>query len=110
MIKISAFLWMLFAGFFVLLLVGERVQSARTGLAVSRTERALKLAETRNEHIKFQLDALKSPAQLEVAARARGMTAPDPDAVVSLPAIAPAPQPSSRWLARMFPREDTAVR
>ncbi|MDD2774242.1 MAG: hypothetical protein PHP45_11185 [Elusimicrobiales bacterium] len=110
MIKKAAFWWMLYAGFCVLLLVSERVQSARSGLAVTRMERTLKIKETRNSHIKFQLDTLKSPAQLEVAARARGLTAPDPDAVVTLPDVAPSAHVSSRWMARLFSREETARR
>ncbi len=105
MINKRAFGWMLFIGFTFLLLVCERVESTRSGLAMSRTERAIKIKEARNEHMHFQLAELMSPAQLELAAKSRGMTSPEPDSVTTL-ADLPASNGANRWLAKLMPAKE----
>ncbi|MFA5161243.1 MAG: hypothetical protein WC421_03270 [Elusimicrobiales bacterium] len=96
----TAFLWMLYAGLVALALVCERVEATRSGLEMARLQREIRLKQAGNEHIRFQIDELKSPAQLEQAARARGLTAPEPGAMTILGDI-PRPAKTSGWLARL---------
>jgi hypothetical protein len=108
MINKQAFGWLIYVGFIFLLLVCERVEATRSGLAMSRAEKSIKLKEARNEHMRFELAELMSPAQLELAAKTRGMTSPEPDSVTTL-ADLPSGSASSRWLAKLVPEKGVSA-
>jgi len=97
----TAFLWMFYVGIVFLTLVCERIESTRSGLTVARMQRELKLKEAKNDHVRFQLDELKSPAQLELAARSRGMMEPEPRATAILGDL-PQKKDTAKWVAKLY--------
>lgn len=99
--------WLLVISFYVLALVWERIEVTRTGYEVTRQQREIVRKTARNQHLKFELEELKSPSRLQTLACSRlSMVPPDPRNVVMLDDIAAQETPKT-WIVKIFSSEES---
>ncbi|MGB2579861.1 cell division protein FtsL [Elusimicrobium simillimum] len=58
----KTFFWLFVTAVFCLILAFQRVEERRIGIEVAKIESAVSLKESRNQYLRFQINALNSPA------------------------------------------------
>ena len=81
----------------------ENVKATRLGYEIGRIEEELDYQESVNQHLRLDIEKLKSPFRLSALARERlKMSVTEPDMIVLL-SEETAPRPETfRWLAKLF--------
>ncbi|MCX5782967.1 MAG: hypothetical protein NTW04_00750 [Elusimicrobia bacterium] len=102
--KKTAFFWLGYSAIFLLIVVWERVQASKTAYLIEKSQQEINLKTAKIQHLNFQLQKMKSPEQLELAAANRlNMSLPGPDRVIMLDENIKLPyRPAKNWLAKIF--------
>jgi len=102
----EALCWVIAGGVFALTLVFERVQATATAARITQAHGRIAIVKARNEHLRFRVQELKSPAYLQTEAERRlAMSIPGPERVFTLEDSLPQRTSQHGWLARLFTRD-----
>ncbi len=104
--RMKAVLGILYVSLFVLALVQVRVDAVQTGYQINRINNQLSVKAARNRHLRFKLQALKSPASIEAMAQARlKMVHTSPCMTAKLEALGQPAAIAERLVAKAYPSD-----